>query len=51
MANYLRRTDYHRYKLVIRDYGIPEIPPLNHHANENFRLFRNKTTNSFSGRK
>lgn len=44
MMVYLRRTDYHRYKLfkfnlrVISEYNIPDQPPINHHHKENMRL-------------
>ena len=37
MLNYLMRTDYHRYKWVCIDYGIPEVHPKNAHHQTNFR--------------
>ena len=29
MLNYCMRTDYHRYKWVCNDYGIPDVHPIN----------------------
>ena len=31
MLNYCMRTDYHRYKWVCVDYGIPDEHPINAH--------------------
>lgn len=34
MINYLQRTDYHYFKWVSADYGIPDVlPPFAHHKN------------------
>ena len=43
MLNYLRRTDYHRYKLVIAEYNLPDVAPMNHHHKDNMRMRPNKT--------
>ena len=44
MLDYLARTDYHRYKWVCIDYGIPEVPPKTAHHKTNFRNRSNPTT-------
>jgi len=31
MLNYCMKTDYHRYKWVCVDYGIPDVHPTNSH--------------------
>jgi ribosomal protein S15 len=37
MLNYLMRTDYHYYKWVCAEYGIPEAFPLYAHHKTHFR--------------
>lgn len=41
MLDYLMRTDYHRYKWICLDYGIPEEHPKNSHHMTDFKLFMN----------
>ncbi len=45
MLDYLMRTDFHRYKWVCVDYGIPEIGPKNGHHKTDFVMH----INSWSG--
>jgi small subunit ribosomal protein S15 len=41
MLDYLMRTDYHRYKWVCTDYGIPDAAPKHAHHKTNFHLVIN----------
>lgn len=41
MLDYLMRTDYHRYKWICVDYGIPEAAPKHAHHKTDFQLFMN----------
>lgn len=41
MLDYLMRTDYHRYRWVCVDYGIPEQAPKHAHHKTDFRLVIN----------
>ena len=41
MLNYLQRTDYHYFRWVCADYGIPNEFPLNAHHKSNFRCQKN----------
>lgn len=41
MLDYLMRTDYHRYKWICVDYGIPDVAPKNAHHKTDFQLFMN----------
>jgi ribosomal protein S15P/S13E len=41
MLDYLQRTDYHRYKWVCMDYGIPEETSKHSHHKTDFKLFIN----------
>lgn len=36
MLNYCIRSDYHRYKWVCVDYGIPDVHPKNAHHKESW---------------
>jgi len=42
LMNYLRRTDFHYYKWVIHEYGLPDAMPKDAHHSSNFHLFQNK---------
>jgi small subunit ribosomal protein S15 len=41
MLDYLMRTDYHRYKWICVDYGIPETTSKTAHHKTDFKLFIN----------
>jgi len=41
MLDYLMRTDYHRYKWICVDYGIPESASKNSIHKTDFQLFIN----------
>lgn len=41
MLDYLMRTDYHRYKWICVDYGIPEVTSKNGTHKTDFQLFMN----------
>ena len=41
MLNYCMRTDYHRYKWVCLDYGIPDEHPQHAHHKQTFGNFYN----------
>lgn len=41
MLDYCMRTDYHRYKWVCLDYGIPDVHPKNSHHKQSWGKFYN----------
>lgn len=41
MLDYLMRTDFHRYKWICMDYGIPETPSKESLHKNDFQLFMN----------
>ncbi len=43
LMHYLRRTDFHYYKWVINEYGLPDAMPKNAHHAQNFHLAQNKS--------
>ena len=47
MLNYCMRTDYHRYKWVCVDYGIPDEHPKNSHHKESWKKFYNNYRNYY----
>ncbi len=44
MMHYLAKTDYHKYKWICIDYGIPEVPPKDGHHKTDFKLRHNSFT-------